>query len=202
MIIKSAEFVLSAENQSHYPDPLLPEIAFLGRSNVGKSSLINSLMKRRRLAKTSSTPGRTRLINFFVVNGALGFVDLPGFGYARVPEEIQRRWRPMVETYLLTRKTLKGVILIIDTRRTPGTEEIDLLAWLAQQTLPRILVITKTDKVSKSVLSRQRAIIARTLSVDPEDLIPFSSKTGLGRESIWEAVSKLLSADHPGESSI
>jgi hypothetical protein len=124
MIIKSAEFIKSAAKSSHYPPARLPEIVFAGRSNVGKSSLINILVNRKRLAKTSSTPGRTQLINFFEINAELVFVDIPGFGYAKVPEAVRRSWAPMIETYLATRRTLKGLVLIMDSRRTPGPGRI------------------------------------------------------------------------------
>ena len=149
MIIKSAEYVKSAERPSHYSPAVLPEISFAGRSNVGKSSLINILVNRKRLVKTSSTPGRTQMINFFNINGTLSFVDLPGFGYAKVPLNIRKKWGPMVEKYLLTRETLKGVVLIMDIRRIPGQDEFDLIKWFNYYNIPIIRVLTKSDKLSK-----------------------------------------------------
>ena len=131
MIIKSAEFVTSAVKPSQYPPELLPEMAFSGRSNVGKSSLINKLVNRRHLVKTSRTPGRTQLINFFDINEAFTFVDLPGYGYAKVPAAVQKKWGPMIETYLSGRKTLRGVVSLMDIRRQPGVEERNLADWLA-----------------------------------------------------------------------
>ena len=131
MIIKSSEFVTSAVKPSQYPEALHPEAAFAGRSNVGKSSLINTLVNRKRLVKTSSTPGRTQLINFFSVNDRLSLVDLPGYGYAKVPASVTRNWGPMIETYLKGRETLKAVVLIMDVRRIPRIEEQNFIDWLA-----------------------------------------------------------------------
>jgi len=194
MIIKSADFVKSAVKPSHYPPAILPEIAFTGRSNVGKSSLINTLVNRKRLVKTSSTPGRTQLINFFNINNAFSFVDLPGFGYARVPESIKRTWGPMIETYLSTRKTLKGVVLIMDIRRTPGTQELVFIEWLRYYTIPIILILTKTDKLSKSKQMSQHITITKILGIDRNDLILFSAKSRMGKDATWAAIKKLINS--------
>jgi len=194
MIIKSADFVKSAVKPSHYPPAILPEIAFSGRSNVGKSSLINTLVNRKRLVKTSSTPGRTQLINFFDINNAFSFVDLPGFGYARVPESIKRTWGPMVEAYLLTRKTLKGVVLIMDIRRIPGAQELEFIEWLRYYTIPSILMLTKADKLSKSKQMNQHIAITKILGVDRNDLILFSAKSRMGKDATWAAIERLI--DH------
>lgn len=192
MIIKSADFVKSAVNPSHYPPAILPEIAFSGRSNVGKSSLINTLVNRKRLVKTSSTPGRTQLINFFNINNAFSFVDLPGFGYARVPESIKRTWGPMVEAYLTTRKTLKGVVLIMDIRRVPGAQELEFIEWLRYYRIPSILILTKADKLSKSKQMNQHIAITKILGVDRNDLILFSAKSRMGKDAIWAAIEQLI----------
>lgn len=192
MIIKSAEFVKSAVKPSHYPLADLPEIAFAGRSNVGKSSLINTLVNRRHLVKTSSTPGRTQLINFFDINRAFSFVDLPGYGYAKVPAHVRKNWGPMIETYLTTRKTLKGVTLIMDLRRTPRREEINLIDWFDALNIPRILILTKADKLSKTRRAGQLALIADTLGVEKSDLILFSARTRLGRETVWSDIRDLI----------
>ena len=192
MLIKSAEFVTSAVKPSQYPPADLPEIAFAGRSNVGKSSLINTLENRKRLVKTSSTPGRTRLINFFVINGIFSFVDLPGYGYANVPAFVQKSWGPMIETYLSTRETLKGVVLIMDIRRIPGQKELDLIDWFKHFDIPEILILTKTDKLSKTKQIKQHTLIAKTLFVDKDDLILFSAKTRQGKDAVWDAVEKLI----------
>ncbi len=192
MIIKSAEFVKSAVKPSQYTSAVLPEIAFSGRSNVGKSSLINTLVNRKRLVKTSSTPGRTQLINFFLINKTLSFVDLPGFGYAKVPASVRRKWGPMIETYLSTRKTLKGVALIMDVRRIPGIQELNFIKWLYYYNLPSILILTKADKLSKTKQLTQQVTIAKALSVDKDDLILFSAKSRLGKDVVWDAVEGLI----------
>jgi GTP-binding protein len=192
MKILSAEFVTSAVEPSQYPPESLPEIAFGGRSNVGKSSLINVLVNRKHLVKTSSTPGRTQLINFFDINDYFTFVDLPGYGYARVPASVKKKWGPMIETYLSGRKTLKGVVVILDIRRTPREEEHNLIAWLAHYSIARILVLTKADKLSKTKQDKQRAAVARSLELDSSELILFSAKSRKGREEVWQAIELLL----------
>lgn len=192
MIITSAEFVKSAVKLSQYPAPTLPEIAFTGRSNVGKSSLINTLVNRKRLVKTSSTPGRTQLINFFMINKAISFVDLPGFGYAKVPDSVRKAWGPMIETYLKKRNTLKGAVLIMDIRRIPGMEEFNFIEWLHHYNIPHILVLTKTDKLSKIKQKNQHLAIAKALSVQKNDLILFSAKSRMGRDDVWEAIERLI----------
>lgn len=192
MIIKSAEFIKSAVKPSDYPPSQLPEIAFAGRSNVGKSSLINTLVNRKRLVKTSSTPGRTQLINFFDINATFSFVDLPGYGYAKVPAAVQKTWGPMVETYLQSRKTLTCVVLIMDIRRTPRREEFDLLVWLEHFNIARLLVLTKTDKLKKTKLANQHQDIAKALFVDKAELVLFSAKTRAGKGDVWARLQKHL----------
>ena len=192
MLIKSAEFVKSAVKPSQYPVEVLPEIAFTGRSNVGKSSLINTLVNRKHLVKTSSTPGRTQLINFFIINKAFSFVDLPGFGYAKVPDSIKKKWGPMIETYLSSRKTLKGVVLIMDIRRIPGMLELNFIEWLHYYSIPGILVLTKADKLSKTKRKKQHFAIAKALNVNDNELIPFSAKTRTGKNAVWDAIDHLI----------
>jgi len=192
MKITSAEFVTSATKPSQYPPEGLPEIAFAGRSNVGKSSLINVLVNRKRLVKTGSTPGRTQLVNFFDINDSINFVDLPGYGYAKVPASVRKKWGPMIETYLSGRNTLKGVVVIMDIRRTPREEEQNLIDWLGHYSIASILVLTKTDKLSKTKLAKQLAVVARTLALDAGDLILFSAKSRKGREDVWRAIESLL----------
>jgi len=191
MIIKSAEFVKSAVKPKHYPSADLPEIAFAGRSNVGKSTLINTILNRKRLVKTSKTPGRTQLINFFLINKAFSFVDLPGYGYAKVPESVRKSWGPMIETYLSTRKTLHAVVLILDLRRIPGIEELNFIEWLQYYNIPCILILTKSDKLSKSNRKKQHLAIAQALSVDVDDLILFSAKSRQGKDAVWAAIEQL-----------
>ena len=200
MRIKTADFIKSAVRPSQYPVSDTPEIAFIGRSNVGKSSLINTLVKRKRLARTSSTPGRTQLINFFLINEMVTFVDLPGYGYAKVPESVRKNWGPMIETYLAKRSNLKGVVLILDIRRTPGPGDFLLADWLAHYHISLVTVLTKADKLSRTKQQSQKRIIAEALSASTESLILFSAKTRLGREQVWQAIQDLLepqSADLP-----
>ena len=192
MKITSAEFITSASKPSQYPTVALPEIAFAGRSNVGKSSLINTLVNRKHLVKTSSTPGRTRLINFFDINRRMGFVDLPGYGYAKVPVSVRKKWGPMIEVYLSDRESLKGVVVIMDIRRIPRQEELNLFAWLNHYSIAGILVLTKTDKLSKSKQSQQHNLIARALERPKTDFILFSAKTRSGRDALWNAILSLV----------
>ncbi len=192
MIIKSAEFITSAAKPSQYPPAILPEIAFAGRSNVGKSSLINTILNRKRLVKTSRTPGRTQLINFFEINKAFTFVDLPGYGYAKVPASVKKTWGPMIETYLSTRKTLKGVVLIMDIRREQGRQELDFIDWLEYYSIPSILILTKTDKLSKTKQIKQRLLIEKDLGEDNNDLVLFSAKSRRGKDDVWDAVDRLI----------
>jgi GTP-binding protein len=192
MQINSAEFVTSAAKPAQYPPAFLPEIAFAGRSNVGKSSLINTLVNRRHLVKTSSTPGRTQLINFFDINRQIGFVDLPGYGYAKVPVSVRKNWGPMIETYLRGRPTLKGVVIIMDIRRLPGQAELNLLGWLNHYSIAGIFVLTKTDKLSKSKQLQQHQLIARGLEMDKEKFILFSAKSRRGKDTLWNAILSLV----------
>jgi len=193
MIVKSAEFVTGAVKAGQYPAGDFPEIAFAGRSNVGKSSLINTLVNRKRLVKTSGTPGRTQQINFFIINETVFFVDLPGYGYARVPAAVRKNWGPMIENYLKDRRTLKALVLIMDIRRVPGPEEANFMAWLHHFGIPRILVLTKTDKLSKARQTRQRQEAARALAVDTDDLILFSAKSRKGKADLWQAIDRFIS---------
>ena len=188
MHVKSAEFITSAVKIHQYPAADLPEVAFAGRSNVGKSSLINKLVNRKHLVKTSSTPGRTQLINFFQVNGELSLVDLPGYGYAKVPAAVKRQWGPMVEAYITHRPNLECVVLLMDLRRTPRDEELNLLDWLHHHRMPTILVLTKADKLSKMKRQIQCRSAAEILGVDASDFILFSAKTGLGKEALWQLI--------------
>jgi len=192
MIVKSSEFVKSAVKPKHYPADDLPEIAFAGRSNVGKSSLINTLLNRKSLVKTSRTPGRTQLINFFLINKAFSFVDLPGYGYAKVPASVRKSWGPMVETYLETRQVLRGVVLIMDIRRTPGLQETNFIDWIHDYNNPCVLVLTKVDKLSKTNRIKQRLANANALGVDVDDLILFSAKSRLGKDAVWGAIDQLI----------
>lgn len=193
MLVKSSEFVTSAVKPSQYPEETFPELAFAGRSNVGKSSLINTLVNRKKLVKTSSTPGKTQLVNFFRINDELSFVDLPGYGYAKVPKSVKKNWGPMIETYLSHRKNLRAVLLLLDIRRTPGAEELSFMAWLHRYGIHCIPVITKADKLSKNKQMQHRAQIAKVLSVKSSDILLFSSKSRQGLDAVWESIEKVIS---------
>jgi GTP-binding protein len=195
MHIKSARFITSAVTPSQYPPGVLPEIAFAGRSNVGKSSLINTLVNRKNLVKTSSTPGRTQLINFFEVNARLVFVDLPGYGFAKVPAAIQKKWGPMIETYLSTRSNLKGVVLIMDIRRRPGPEEHDLIHWLVHNDIASLWVLTKTDKLSKNKQLSRLKLVCDELGTTVQNVSLFSAKTRRGCEQLWAGIENLIEND-------
>lgn len=192
MIIKSSEFITSATTPVHYPSDSLPEFAFAGRSNVGKSSLVNVLLNRKKLVKTSSKPGRTQTLNFFSINNAFFFVDLPGYGYARVAKTVRNSWGPMVETYLKTRTNLKAVVVLLDIRRRPGPEEMDLKTLLHFYRIPVIWVLTKADKLSRSKQVQQKSVIGSDLSVQEEDLTLFSAKSRQGRNRLWHRLAVFL----------
>ena len=196
MIIRSAKFICSAVTPEHYPPADLPEVAFAGRSNVGKSSLINKILNRKKLVRTSKTPGRTQLVNFFEINEIYRFVDLPGYGYAKVPADVKKRWRPMVETYLTSRSNLRGLVLLLDIRREPSKEDLNLWHWLQTMSIEVVTVITKVDKLSRNKRNKQLAAIARTLGCKKEELIEFSAISGEGREEIWRELHRLLETKH------
>lgn len=179
----------SAVKPADFPKEKLPEIAIVGRSNVGKSSLINTLLGRKGLAKTSSTPGRTQLINFFRINHKLIFVDLPGYGYAKVSASVRKSWQPMIEGYLKDRENLKGVVLIMDIRRPPEDEEDMLLDFLSSLSIPSILALTKADKVSGNEKIKQLRLFKKSLD---ENLIPFSAVTGEGKDELWKAIKGMV----------
>lgn len=186
---KSVHFIKSAVTADQYPKHTLPEIAFIGRSNVGKSSLLNTLLRRKNLALVSNTPGKTRLINFFDIDEALCFVDLPGYGYAKVPESVRKQWKPMIETYLRQRENLKEVVLIIDCRHEPTEQDIIMRDWLRSYKIPTIIVATKIDKLSKSQWQKQQKIIHETLHMSSEEsLLPFSSLKAEGVKPVWQAI--------------
>jgi len=199
MIIKQAEFIKSATKPAEFTDPDLPEIAFAGRSNVGKSSLINTLVNRKNLVKTSSKPGCTQLINFFTINDEISFVDLPGYGYAKVSKSIRAKWAPMIDRYLSVRKNLMGVILLIDIRRDPGKEEFELMDWFVKRRIPFLTVLTKTDKLSRTKQQKRLAVLTKTLKRGKEDLILFSTKTRQGKEMVLDEITALLPSDTPGD---
>ncbi len=195
MKIQSAEFIKSAVKPSQYPEHGLPEIAFAGRSNVGKSSLINTLVKRKGLVKTSSRPGCTQLINFFLLNQDICLVDLPGYGYAKVSKSVRAQWQPMVERYLSSRKNLCGLILLMDIRRDPRKEEAHLMDFLEASEIPYLVILTKADKLSRNQQKKRVAALSAHIRRHPDDMILFSSKTGLGRQMVLDEITALLHQD-------
>jgi GTP-binding protein len=194
MKIVKAEFIKSGSGAPDYVRSPLPQVAFAGRSNVGKSSLINCLVERKDLAKTSSVPGKTRLINFFSVNDAIVFVDLPGYGYAKVSKEIREKWRPMVEEYFTTSSTIRIAVIILDIRRGPEAEELNLASWLSGRSIDVLFVATKADKEKKSVVGARVRDSARILGVPEGDIVLFSAKTRQGRDLLWSRIREACNA--------
>lgn len=182
------DYVKGGTAPEHYPEADLPEVAFVGRSNVGKSTLINVLTNRRGLARISRTPGRTQQLNWFRVDDRLLLADLPGYGYAKVPLSVKKAWRPMIDTYLSRRENLRLVILILDIRREPGTEEHELIEWLQQRERPTLLAVTKIDKVPKSKRHSRFNAIADDLGLSRKHLFPFSGLSGDGKDALWDAI--------------
>lgn len=186
MKITSAEFVKSAFQREHWTSDGKPEISFLGRSNVGKSSLLNSLLQRKKLARTSNTPGRTQSINFFLVNDFLYFVDLPGYGYAKVSKSMRSDWGKMAEEYLADRDELVLSIHLVDSRHDPTALDMQLHEWLVTNQKPHIVVATKSDKLSKRDLQKSLKVLKAKM---PESLvIPYSATTGEGRDQLWAKI--------------
>ncbi len=192
MKIKQVEFIKSAVKSGQYPEYDFPEVAFAGRSNVGKSSLINTLIQRKDMVKTSSKPGCTQLINFFLVNEDLSFVDLPGYGYAKVSKKIRAQWQPMVEQYLSARENLIGLILLIDIRRDPGKEEYEMMEWLEDHDIPYLVVLTKSDKLSRNKQQNRLAAICSKIHREKNGVILFSSKTKKGRDMVLSEIENLV----------
>jgi GTP-binding protein len=201
VVIRNVEFIGGmAEKSGWRPDSNLPEIAFAGRSNVGKSSLLNSLMRRKSFARVSRTPGRTREINFFRINNEFVLVDLPGYGYARISKEKKAEWRPMIDSYMRRTTQLRGIVLLLDIRREPSDDDRAMLDFLADIEVPTIVALTKTDKLSKSAAKTRAAEISRALGLDAEQVIPFSAHSGEGRTELLEAITQLVDAAQRPES--
>jgi len=193
MKITSAEFLTGAVSYKQYPDSAYPELAFAGRSNVGKSSLINSLLNRKKLVKTSQTPGKTQEINFFKINNDFIFTDLPGYGFAKVPQPVRKRWGKMIEDYLLKRETLLAVIFIIDLRRRPSQLDLSLQRWLEAHGVEYLLVGTKMDKLSQSEIKKQKDKLNVAYFDGGEgELLIYSSKSSRGRKELWSKITSRL----------
>jgi GTP-binding protein len=190
MKILSAEFVISAAVPRQFPSDNKPQIAFAGRSNVGKSSIINSLLHRKKLVKTSATPGKTQLINFFIINGQFYFVDLPGYGYARAPQAVTDTWAPMIEGYLKNSPDLRAVVVLLDVRREPDERDIRLLDWLRQYDIPAICVLTKADKLSRQESEQARRNVMESLELS--DLLLTSARDGQGIKVLWSEIGRRL----------
>lgn len=195
LVIRSLEFLgPMATVDGWRPTHALPEIAFAGRSNVGKSSLLNALVRRKAFARVSKTPGRTREINFFSVNGAFVLVDLPGYGYARISKDRKAEWKPLIEGFLRRSPALRGIVQLLDVRRDPTDDDRQMLDLLADVGVPTILCATKTDKLSRGAAAARVREIAEQLTLDDDQIIAFSAVTGAGRDELAEALVSLLGA--------
>lgn len=193
LVIRSLEFIGGMASVGGWrPEPTLPEIAFAGRSNVGKSSLLNRLIQRKKFARVSNTPGRTREINFFKVNGAFVLVDLPGYGYARISKEKRAEWKPLIEGYLRGSPQLRGIVQLLDVRHDPTNDDRQMLDFLSDLGVPTIVVLTKVDKLSTRQAARRVEELSATLGLDSSQVIGFSAVTGRGRNELAEAIESLL----------
>ena len=193
MVVKSAELEIVCGITSKLPENELPEIAFAGKSNVGKSSLINGLLNRKALARTSSSPGKTQTINFYNINKALYFVDLPGYGYAKVSQEIRNKWGKMIEKYLHTSNQLKTVFLLIDIRHAPGENDVTMYDWIVANGYTPVIIATKLDKIKRSQKDKNLKIIREKLGVTKETkIIPFSAVSKQGKEEIWDLIQSTI----------
>ena len=185
----NADILLSAANKSHYPQDEIPEVALAGRSNVGKSSFINTLLNRKNLARTSGKPGKTQLLNFFNIDDKLRLVDVPGYGYARVSKKEREKWGRMIEEYLTSRENLKAVVSLVDFRHEPSADDVQMYEFLKYYEIPVILVATKADKIPRGKWNKHESIIKKKLDFDSSDVfIVFSSVTKEGLEKCWDAI--------------
>ncbi|MFC4776440.1 ribosome biogenesis GTP-binding protein YihA/YsxC [Paenibacillus sp. GCM10023252] len=200
MKITQAEFVISAVKPHQYPEDALPEIALAGRSNVGKSSLINKMIQRKNLARASQQPGKTQQLNYYRINDMVYFVDFPGYGYAKVSKTQRAAFGQMIETYLQNREPLKRLLLIIDIRHAPSKDDQMMYHWLKHYEIPVCIVVTKADKIPRSKWAKHVKMAKETLEADPSDpVVMFSSETGIGRDELWEVI--LASIESPAEAS-
>ena len=200
MIVKQASLDIVCGVTSKLPDTKQFEVAFAGKSNVGKSSLINALMNRKNLARTSSQPGKTQTINFYHINDEFYLVDLPGYGYAKASEEVKAKWGKMIERYLYMSPNLRAVFLLIDIRHEPSANDRLMFDWIKSQGFEPIIIATKLDKIKRSQIQKQTALIKRTLGVSKEaGILTFSAETKQGRDEIWELIESLMNAENTEE---
>lgn len=192
MEIKKAAYVMTVVNREQYPTEGLLEVAFVGRSNVGKSSLINLLTNNKKLAKISGNPGKTRTINYFLINESFYFVDLPGYGYAKVPRELQMSWGKMMENYLIDREVLRGVVLLVDIRHKPSQDDRNMMEFLRYYNIPVVLAATKADKISRGQRGKYLKLIRETLEAPDAPIVPCSTLSREGIDKLLEEVEKLL----------
>ena len=193
MVIKSVNLETVCGVTSTLPENIYPEFAFAGKSNVGKSSLINALMNRKNYARTSQQPGKTQTINFYNINDALYYVDLPGYGYANANEKVKAQWGKMIEKYLHTSKQLKLVFLLIDIRHAPGNNDVHMYQWVKESGFEPVIIATKADKIKRSQIEKCLKVIRETLQVNKDTvMIPFSSQTKQGRDEIYEVIERYI----------
>lgn len=193
MIIKSSEYVISAVGKKQYPQDGLPEIALAGRSNVGKSSLINKVINRKNLARTSSKPGKTQTLNFYLINQEFYFVDFPGYGFAKVSQEVKEQWSRFIEEYLSQREVLKGVIHVIDVRHPPTNDDCLMFEWLDHYQIPTLIVATKADKISRGNWQKHLKEIKKKMKISSnQPVVLFSAETGQGLEEVHQWVEKMV----------
>lgn len=200
MKIKSAEFIISAVSPKQYPEGDLPEIALAGRSNVGKSSFINTLLNRKSLARTSQKPGKTQTLNYYLINEAFYFVDVPGYGYAQVSKSERAAWGKMIETYFTERKQLRAVLLIVDIRHKPTKDDQMMYEYLRYYQIPTLVVATKADKISRGKYQSHLKQIKDSLQLEKNvPIIPFSAKSGIGKEEAWEQIKTFIGEENLDE---
>ncbi len=196
MNIHNVNFLISAVNPKQYPGTAVPELAFAGRSNVGKSSLINKLLNRKNLARVSQKPGKTATINFFDIDGKINFVDLPGYGFARVSKEEKKKWGTIIETYLNSREQLSQVVLLVDSRHTPTEDDRTMMGFIRAVCDRAVVIATKCDKLKKSELEPKMYEIIKTLRLEGDDIIiPFSTVNGMGVEEFWSYVEEIIGVE-------